>query len=188
MQTVNCFVSWQWTPRSDCPCYQSDQGVHCLLFWTVFILFIYAFLSGSLNSYTPTLNNIFILKFWATLGVYCNLELTNSMDHDQSAPSEAAFTAFNQVYTSIWIFRLSITTPYIIWKFLFRPNKQISVFQVTGLKILGRVGTYIFLSIFLSEKNTILCILKGILPFKMNKIIFFPENLKRNLGFTSKFR
>ena len=26
-----------------------------------------------------------------------------------------------------------------------RPNKKISVFRVTGLKILGRVGTHIFL-------------------------------------------
>ena len=34
----------------------------------------------------------------------------------------------------------------------------------------------------------ILCILEDILPFKMHKIIFFPENLKKILGFTSKFR
>ena len=34
----------------------------------------------------------------------------------------------------------------------------------------------------------ILCILKGILPFKMHKIISFPENLKKILGFTSKYR
>ena len=36
---------------------------------------------------------------------------------------------------------------------------------------------------FFSEKNV--CILKGILPFKMHKIIFFPENMKKNLGLTS---
>ena len=36
------------------------------------------------------------------------------------------------------------------------PNKKISVFQVAGLKTLGRVGTHIF------EKYIILCILKGI--------------------------
>ena len=49
-----------------------------------------------------------------------------------------------------------------------------------GLKIIGRVGTHIFLELFLfyEKKNTILCILKGILPFKMHKFIFFPENLK----------
>ena len=43
------------------------------------------------------------------------------------------------------------------------------VFQVTGLKIIGWVGTHIFLL----EKNIILCILKGILCFKMHKIIYF---------------
>ena len=31
---------------------------------------------------------------------------------------------------------------------LFRPNKKISVFRVTGLKILGRVGTHIFFLIY----------------------------------------
>ena len=35
----------------------------------------------------------------------------------------------------------------------------------------------------------ILCILNGKMPFKMHKIIYiFPENLKKILGFTSKFR
>ena len=34
----------------------------------------------------------------------------------------------------------------------------------------------------------ILCTLKGILPFKMHKIIFFPENLKQILGFTRTLR
>ena len=56
-----------------------------------------------------------------------------------------------------------------------RPNKK-CVFRVTGLKILGRVGTHIiFLVIFFSGKNIILCILKGILPFKRHKIIFFQK-------------
>ena len=54
------------------------------------------------------------------------------------------------------------------------PNKKGSAFQVTGLKILGRIGTHFFL-----EKN---------IPFKMHKIIFFPENLKKILAFTSQFR
>ena len=49
--------------------------------------------------------------------------------------------------------------------------KKISVFRVTGLKIF-------FLNFFL-EKNIILCILKGILPFKMHKIKYFLENLKK---------
>ena len=64
-----------------------------------------------------------------------------------------------------------------------------SVFRIIGLKILGRVNTYIFLIIFFSGKNIILCVLKAISPLKMLKIIFLPENLeKKNLGFTSKFR
>ena len=52
-----------------------------------------------------------------------------------------------------------------------RPNNKISVFRVTGLNILGRVGTQIFF-IFVSGKNIVLYILKGI----MHTIIFFPEN------------
>ena len=60
-----------------------------------------------------------------------------------------------------------------------RPDKKISVFPVTGPKILGRVGTLSFSIIFFLEKNKNLCILKGSLPFKMHKIIYFPENLKQ---------
>ena len=37
-----------------------------------------------------------------------------------------------------------------------RPNKKISVFRVTGLKILGRVGTHIFFIIFFLEIKIIL--------------------------------
>ena len=52
--------------------------------------------------------------------------------------------------------------------------EKLSVFQVTGLKSLGRVGTHIFFLItFFSGKNIILCILKGISAFKMHKIIYF---------------
>ena len=47
--------------------------------------------------------------------------------------------------------------------------KKISVFLVTGLNILVRVSAHIFFWI----KNIILCILKGILPFKMHKIVYF---------------
>ena len=36
-----------------------------------------------------------------------------------------------------------------------RPNKKISVFRVTGRKILGRVGTHIFFNHFFSGKNII---------------------------------
>ena len=52
-----------------------------------------------------------------------------------------------------------------------KTNKKISVFRITGLKILGRVDTHI--SFFFSGKNIILYILKGILPFKMYKNISF---------------
>ena len=65
---------------------------------------------------------------------------------------------------------------------------QTSVFWVTGQKILGRVGTHFFFRFFFLEKNIILCILKDEKPFKMHKIIFFPETLKQILGFTSKLR
>ena len=58
------------------------------------------------------------------------------------------------------------------------------MFRVTGLKILGRIGTHIF---FL-EENNILCILKGISPFKMHTIIYFFRKPEKILGFTSKFR
>ena len=53
-----------------------------------------------------------------------------------------------------------------------------------SLKILCRVGTHIF---NFSGKNIILCILKGISPFKMHEI-FFSESFKNILGFTSKFK
>ena len=53
------------------------------------------------------------------------------------------------------------------------------MFRVKGLKILGTIGTHIFLIIFFLRKNIVLCILKGISPFKMHEIIFFPENRKK---------
>ena len=57
-----------------------------------------------------------------------------------------------------------------------------------GLKIFGKVGTHIFFKLFFFlEKNTILCILAILpLPLKMHKIKFFPESMKKSLGFTSK--
>ena len=70
---------------------------------------------------------------------------------------------------------------------LLRPNKNISVFRVTGLKTIGSVGTHVFNFFF--GKNIILCILKGILPFKMYKIIYiFSRKPGKTLGFNSKFR
>ena len=52
--------------------------------------------------------------------------------------------------------------------------KKISVFQVTGPKVSGTVGTHSFFNYYSLSK----CI----------KLYFFPENLKIFLGFTSKFR
>ena len=51
-----------------------------------------------------------------------------------------------------------------------RPNKKDKCVLVNGSEIFR----YMFFCYFFSlEKNIILCILKGILPFKMHKIIFF---------------
>ena len=60
------------------------------------------------------------------------------------------------------------------WLIFLGPNIKMCVFGVMGLKIFDRVGTNILIldNLFL-EKCIILCILKGILPFKMHKIIFF---------------
>ena len=69
------------------------------------------------------------------------------------------------------------------------PNKKNKCVSGNGSENFRQgMHTYFFLTIFFLEKNIILCILKGISPFKMHKIIFFPENLKKFLGFTSKFR
>ena len=73
--------------------------------------------------------------------------------------------------------------------------KKNCVFRVTGLKILGWVGIHNYLIIFFSGKKydfihfeRHFAILKAILPFKKHRIIFFPDNLKKILSFTSKFR
>ena len=83
--------------------------------------------------------------------------------------------------TSIVIFR-DINKSIRMKILIVRPNKIISVFRVTGLKILGKVGTLILLYFFLG-KTIILCILKGILPFKMYKIIYFSRKPKKNPRF-----
>ena len=56
------------------------------------------------------------------------------------------------------------------------PNKKIPVFRVLNLQVKPRIFFRF------SGKNIILCILKGISPFKMHKIIFFPEKkiIKKN--------
>ena len=71
-----------------------------------------------------------------------------------------------------------------------KPNKAKKCVSVTGLNIiLGRVGLHLlFLIIFFLEKNKIVCILKGISPFKMHKIIFISRKPEKHLGFASRFR
>ena len=64
-----------------------------------------------------------------------------------------------------------------------RPNKK-NVFWVTSLKILRSLGTHFFLQ----KKKYNFMHFECISPFKMHKIIFFPENLKKILGCTSKLR
>ena len=60
--------------------------------------------------------------------------------------------------------------------------KKISVFRVTGLKILGRVGTLIFFNYFFSGKNIILCIL----PIETHKITFFFRKPEKTSMFHQK--
>ena len=100
------------------------------------------------------------------------------MDHLQ-------FIVSKQKEESISALRFKAAHSVSIIKAHISPNKKIGVFWVTGLKTLGRVGTLVvfFFFFFLSGKQMILCILKDILPFKMHKIIFFPENLGKKSRF-----
>ena len=54
-----------------------------------------------------------------------------------------------------------------MFRVISKPNKKISVFRVTGLNILRRVGTNIF---FLEKYNFMH--FEGISPSKMHKIIY----------------
>ena len=56
------------------------------------------------------------------------------------------------------------------------------------LKNLGRVITHIFSINFFLQKYMFLCILKGILPFEMHIIIFFPEKHETKSSVTSKLQ
>ena len=58
-------------------------------------------------------------------------------------------------------------------------NKAKSVFRVTGLKILGWVGTHIFIFSF-EKKNIIFCILKGILLSSCIQFYFFQKHEKNS--------
>ena len=99
---------------------------------------------------------------------------------------QATFVYPSNKHSSVFV-RFSWLAEPLLLEIVIRPKKIISVFRVMGRKILGRVGAHIFFNFF-SEYNISLCILKGISPFKMHKIIFFSENLKIILGFTRKFR
>ena len=57
-----------------------------------------------------------------------------------------------------------------------RPNKNIPVFRVTRPYLNLLVKPRIFSGF--SGKNIILCILKGEMPFKMHKIIYFSPKTK----------
>ena len=70
---------------------------------------------------------------------------------------------------------------------LIRPNKKICMFWVMGLKILGWIGTHIFIFIFSGNKYNFVH-LKGISPFKMHNLFCFSRKPEKRLGFTSKFR
>ena len=58
------------------------------------------------------------------------------------------FSLFTRYALVLSVSGLSLILTLLIW-----PNKKISVFRETDLKILGRVGTHIFLIIFLLEKK-----------------------------------
>ena len=51
-----------------------------------------------------------------------------------------------------------------------------------------REGRHTFFLIFFFWKKYKFMHLKGEMPFKMHKIIFFPRKPEKSLGFTSKFR
>ena len=73
---------------------------------------------------------------------YHNLGLSPCWIH-QHGHFKEAFCAYEISTKTVW------AGPNMV-----RPNKNISVFRVTGLIILGRVGTYVFISfIFFLEKN-----------------------------------
>ena len=59
-------------------------------------------------------------------------------------------------------------------KVLIGLNKKNTMFRVTGPYLNLLVKLRFFLGFL--EKNIMLCILKGELPFKMHEIIFFPRN------------
>ena len=57
---------------------------------------------------------------------------------EPSFPEELLVSRMKQYLMKLKVGHVSAKKPFIM------PNNKISVFRVTGLKILGRVGTYIF--------------------------------------------
>ena len=62
---------------------------------------------------------------------------------------------------------------------LIRPNKNVSVFRVTGLKMLGRVGSHIFFYFFSEKKNNFMHFERRVTFQNASNFIFFSENLKK---------
>ena len=58
-----------------------------------------------------------------------------------------------------------------------RPNKKISVFRITGLKILGRVGTHILFNYLFSGKSNFMHFERHFAVQNALNYIFVPENL-----------
>ena len=65
----------------------------------------------------------------------------------------------------------------VMENFWLMPNKRIPVFRVTRPYLNLPMKPWIFPGFL--EKNIILCILKGKMPFKMHKIIFFSRKKKK---------
>ena len=68
---------------------------------------------------------------------------------------------------------LHINIQNYVYTFTFRPNKKMCVSGSRSENFRQGRHTYFF------WKDIILCILTGILPFKMHEIIFFPEDQKK---------
>ena len=67
---------------------------------------------------------------------------------------------------------MTVTLYILEWEV--RPNKKVAP------PYLNLLVKHRFFSSFFFEKNIILCILKGKMPFKMRKIIFFQNKVIRN--------
>ena len=85
----------------------------------------------------------------------------------------------NNVKPSCLCSATTIHMRYLNVCFILRPNKKISLFQVMGLKILGRVGRlFFFFNFFFLEKKYDFMHFERQMPFKMHKIISPPPPRK----------